>query len=258
MNTTNDVWRSMVNRCLNHNDYVVKPRGMEVRELIGSSYVVEMPAYLNLVDRNINKRFMFAEAHWIVSGSNRLSGVKPYMKGYANFSDDGVFLRGAYGPKVVDQLGYVVDTLEKDNDSRQAVLTIWRERPGPSKDIPCTVAMQFFIRNANLHSIVTMRSQDIILGFTYDVFTFSMIAKAVQMLLQERNVFVGLGNLHVNPGSLHLYEQHYKDAEKWIVTSREDNDLTAKVSTLQFVDSYEELLKTLEGLANEQEKGNTK
>jgi thymidylate synthase len=42
---------------------------------------------------------------------------------------------------IKQQLDYVVEALVKDNDSRQAVLTIWRPSPAPSKDIPCTVSI---------------------------------------------------------------------------------------------------------------------
>lgn len=245
MNETNKIWKDKLRKTLDNPDYVVSPRGMEVREEINGSYAVPMPAYISLVERKVNEPFMFAEAAWIISGSNRLDEITPFMKGYANFSDDGVFMRGAYGPKVVDQLGYVTDSLEKDLDTRQAVMTIWRERPGPSKDIPCTVAMQFLVRDNKLNAITTMRSQDIVLGFTYDVFTFSMIAKSVQLLLNERGHRVGLGTLFVNAGSLHLYEKHYNDAKRWLDNGKTDPYLETEVSLLDQVETYPELIKEL-------------
>jgi thymidylate synthase len=246
MNKTNGIWQCRVDDLLVHYDIISSPRGMEVKEVIGGGYLVPMPAYLDLVDRKINTGFMFAEAHWICSGNNRLSALTPHIKGYARYSDDGVFLRGAYGPKVVDQLGYVVDTLVEDNDSRQAVLTIWRERPGTSKDIPCTVMMQFLIRGGKLHMVSTMRSHDIVLGFTYDVFTFSMVAMSVLLLLKERGINVELGNLHVNAGSLHLYSDYYERAATWVKSTERDLTIQAKVEeTLKGVKTYEELLDRL-------------
>lgn len=251
-NPTNDEWKKKVEETLWDYDQIVSPRGMQVREKINGHYTVPMPAFIDLVDREVNASFMFAEAAWILSGSNRLSDITPYMKGYAKFSDDGEFMRGAYGPKVVDQLPYVVEALENDIDSRQAVLTIWRERPGPSKDIPCTVAMQFFIRahkteeEPKLHAVVTMRSNDIILGFTYDVFTFSMVAKAVQLLLAERGIDVTLGNLHVNAGSLHLYDNYYDRAEKWLDSEKRDRSIgKAVIEVLDRATTYEELIESL-------------
>lgn len=250
MRQTNKVWQKLLKDTLNKPDYEVSPRGMQVKEKINGSYKVPMPAYLNLKARKVNYSFMFAEAAWIISGSNRLSDITPYMKGYRNFSDDGIFLRGAYGPQVVDQLGYITDTLEDDKFSRQAVLTIWRQRPGKSKDIPCTVAIQALIRDDLLHLVVTMRSNDIVLGFTYDVFTFSMIGKAIQLLLRDRGVDVDLGELNVNAGSLHLYEKHYEDAIEWYIKKEENDEIKVEVDSLADVETYEDLITTLWELAN--------
>jgi thymidylate synthase len=248
---TNKVWQEQVELSLVHFDNVVKPRGIEVRERIGRSYQVSMISYLDLKSRKVNVPFMFSEAAWILSGSNRLSEVAKYMRVYENFSDDGIFLRGAYGPKIVDQLGYIVDTLELDPDTRQAFLNIWRERPGSSKDVSCTTGMQFFIRDNTLEMVVNMRSQDIILGFTYDVFTFSMVGKAVQLLLKERGIQVGLGNLQVNVGSLHIYERHYKEAESWIADSEIDQSISNYVIKLEDSQSYENLIANLNEQAHQ-------
>ena len=250
-NDTNLVWQRKVEECLVHPDYVSKPRGMEVREVLSGHYEVPMPAYLDLTARKVNVPFMFAEAAWIISGSNRLADIEPYMSVYKNFSDDGVFLRGAYGPKVVDQLGYVVDAIEKDNDTRQAVINIWRERPGVSKDIPCTVSMQFLLREGVLNMVVTMRSQDIVLGFTYDVFTFSMVAKAVQLLLKERGVEAELGTLFLNAGSMHIYERHYGSGNIWVDETDRDPGIAKAVLKATTAHTYVELIERLREVADE-------
>lgn len=228
-NYSNLIWEQLVSQLVVKPDYVVSPRGMKCSELINGRYIVPMPAYLDLEARHVNVGFMFKEAAWILSGSNRLSDLTDYIPGYANYSDDGVFMKGAYGPKVVDQLPYIVEALSTDQSSRQAVLTIWRERPGQSKDIPCTVAMQFLIREDKLHLITTMRSQDIVLGYTYDIFTFSMIAEAVKLLLKTQGIIVTLGNLHVNAGSLHLYDDYFERAKRWAGTSIRDGDISTAV-----------------------------
>lgn len=246
INESTKTWQELVKRCYSEYDYISKPRGMEVREIINGSYTVPIPAYINLNARGVNIGFMFAEAAWIISGSNRLDELTPYMKGYANFSDDGIFMRGAYGPKVIDQLGYVVDSIEKDNDTRQAVLNIWRERPGQSKDIPCTLNMQFLLREGKLHAVVNMRSNDVILGVTYDMFTFSMVAYSVVLLLRARGIDVDPGSLLVNAGSLHLYEKHYESAKRWVETNTSHSEVPNRVDeVLVGVSTYQELIDSL-------------
>lgn len=250
-NETNLVWQSKVAECLDLFHYTSEPRGMEVKERISGHYEVPMPAYIDLTSRKVNVPFMFAEAAWIISGSNRLADIQPYMDVYKNFSDDGVFLRGAYGPKVVDQLGYVVDAIESDNDTRQAVINIWRERPGASKDIPCTISMQFLLREGVLNMVTTMRSQDIVLGFTYDVFTFSMVAMAVQLLLKDRGVEVELGTLFLNAGSMHIYERHYDQGRTWVDETERNHEIAKAVLKATTVHSYTELIDSLKREADE-------
>ena len=226
-------------------DFVVSPRGMEVREQLGGQYTVPMMAFIDNADRKVNYDFMFAEAAWVSSGSNRLSDLTTTMKRYADYSDDGVTLNGAYGPKVVDQLGYIVKTISEDIDTRQAFLNIWRERPGPSKDIPCTTSMQFLAREGKLNMIANMRSHDIVLGSTYDIFTFSAVANSVRLLLKNKGIDLDLGDLTVNAGSLHLYERHYEDIDRWAKSENINTEIGARVLRVMQAETYEDWIKLL-------------
>ena len=185
----------------------VSVRGKETREVLGHSLCFPMErAILNCPPRNLSYDFMYREAWWILSGQNRVDLLASHAPSIRRFSDDGIRLSGAYGPKVVDQIGYVVDTLNHDPSSRQAVINIWRERPGMSKDIPCTLSAQFLIRDNHLHMVITMRSSDMWLGLPYDVFTFTMLACQVGL---ELNKFHGLnlklGNCYHTAASRHVY-----------------------------------------------------
>lgn len=169
---------------------------------------------MQIPERKLGYRFMLAEAWWILTGQNKLTSIDKYSKHIKEFSDDGTFFMGAYGPKVVDQLPYVLDCLVSDPSTRQAVISIWRERPRPSKDIPCTLSLQFLIRDSRLNCIATMRSSDIWLGWPYDVFNFSMISKYICELLHQKGFPVYLGDLYFTAGSQHLYEQNFEAANK--------------------------------------------
>jgi thymidylate synthase len=197
--------------------YPSSPRGKPILERLATQLQVDMEyPVLNVAARKLGYKFMAAEAFWILTGDNRVETIAPYSKAIAGFSDNGTTFDGAYGPMVASQLDYVVQTLVKDNDSRQAVMTIWRPNPAPSKDIPCTVAVQFFIRDGFLHCIDTMRSSDIWLGVPYDVFNFSSLAMQVALALREHGVHVQLGVLTLQAGSQHLYEVN-KDAAQLVL-----------------------------------------
>lgn len=193
------------------------PRGMRVKELRGISVCFDMRRPLvTKPARNLGYRFAPAEAAWILGGDNRVERIKRYSRFIWEFSDDGFFYQGAYGPKVVDQLSYVCDMLSADPDTRQAVMNIWRENPRPSRDIPCTLSYQFMIREGRLHVIQSMRSSDAWLGYPYDVFNAAMLAGYVMLNLRCRKekgrTGVGLGTHTMLIGSSHLYEKNWEQA----------------------------------------------
>ena len=108
-----------------------------------------------------------------------------------------------------DQWKMVKQLLKNNPNSRQAVIHIKEPRDlvnRPSKDVNCTIAMQFLLRDNKLDLIVTMRSNDIWLGLPYDVFNFTCMQ--IQMAME---LGVNIGVYYHNAGSLHMY---IKDKEK--------------------------------------------
>jgi len=70
-----------------------------------------------------------------------------------------------------------------------------------AKDVPCTLAIEFRIRNGRLNMRAIMRSQDILWGMANDLPTFSFLQEIVASLLN-----VEMGTLTVTVGSFHVYE----------------------------------------------------
>ena len=105
----------------------------------------------------------------------------------------------------------LINTLKRDLDSRQAVLSIHEPRDiaACSKDIPCTCVIQFLVRDNKLNCIVYMRSNDLYLGLPYDVFSFTMLQ---ELLAKQLNV--GLGSYRHCVGSLHVYKRHYEKIKR--------------------------------------------
>ncbi len=217
------------------------PRGRGTHELINGHACFDMTRpVITTVDRKLNYKFMAAEAYWILSGRNDVEFLSRHVSVMKNFSDDGVFLSGAYGPAVVDQLPYIVKTLTDDKESRQAVMTIWRPRPGPSKDIPCTISVQFLIRSNMLYTVYNMRSSDVWLGVPYDWFSFSCLSAYVALLLRKQYPHLCLGTLSYNAGSCHMY---FDDVEKY--TSMAVNTQTVNGLFLNRFNHAEDLLRVL-------------
>ena len=220
-NNANDCWLQLLNIVVK-NGRLTLPRGYKCLEHMNVH--TEFPMSQPIVTcsaRKLGYKFMYAEAFFILSGGFLVSDIAPWSKKISNYSDDGVTFFGAYGPKVQEQLQYVVQTLFKDPWSRQAVMTIWRENPPPTKDVPCTISIQFLIRDNKLHCIDNMRSSDLWMGFPYDVFNFSMLSSMVILdYYQLTGVHLELGNLYMNLGSAHIYSQQFDDVH-FVLTSPE-------------------------------------
>ncbi|WP_405681183.1 thymidylate synthase [Streptomyces sp. NBC_00868] len=187
----------------------VKPRGMATTEVIGAHLTLTNPRrrLISLPPvRVLNAAFAAAEATWILSGSDG-EWIYIYNQRMAQYSDGGT-LRGAYGPRMRawrpghDQLDHVRRTLLADPDSRRALIQLYdpdRDVPHHS-DVPCTLGYRFYLRDGRLEMHTTMRSQDLWLGFCYDVFTATVLHE-----LMAHWIGAKLGAYHHHVDSLHLY-----------------------------------------------------
>lgn len=216
-------WHSLLAALLS-DGRAVAPRGqatVEVLHHVSLTVDLRRPVVTDPA-RRLNYRFMAAEALWIAAGRDDLAPLTAVNPKMADFSDDGRTLAGAYGPRIRPQVPYVVDCLVRDRDTRQAALTIWTPSPGPSKDVPCTIAMVFSIRERRLYQHVFMRSSDAWLGIPYDIFSFSLLAAEVACRYNIRPVVVrpiGLGHLTITCTSSHLYEQHFEAARSIVANA---------------------------------------
>jgi thymidylate synthase len=190
----------------------VSPRGMATMEVLGAHLHLTNPRrrLVNLPPtRVINPAFAVAETLWILSGSDD-PWIFRYNRNLTRYTDDGR-LQGAYGPRMrrwrgrIDQLDQVRAILTRDQDSRQAVVQLFdpeRDTRG-HRDVPCTLSYRFFIRDGRLHMHTTMRSQDLWLGFPYDIFATTILQELLAGWLR-----VEVGEYHHFVDSLHLYDNH--------------------------------------------------
>ncbi len=192
------------------------PRGMETKEFIPGIIQIENPLsrIISLQSRKMNLFYAMIETLWYMNGDDEVAPLVHYNKRMVNFSDDGKTLHGAYGARLIkknqtldkSQFGLVYDKLTKDASSRQAVAIIWdpwRDHT-LTKDVPCTIGFIFTIRENKLHMTTIMRSNDIVLGTTYDIFAFTMFQEFL-----ARKLHVGLGPYTHIANSFHIYSNNY-------------------------------------------------
>jgi thymidylate synthase len=231
--------------CLAHlmeNGMVANPRGTTTRELLNYNISLFNPRnrIINFKDRKTNLKYLLGELVWYFKGSNDPAGILPYAKFWDSIRNSGTeegydagTVNSNYGHRLFgdstlpafktrgdtwqfSQWNETVALLQKDKDSRQAIMNIHvpSDRHDGNKDVPCTLTLHWFIRSNMLHLIVNMRSNDIVLGFTNDVFQFTMLQEAMQVQLKETYPDLELGQYYHNAGSMHVYDRHFEMAGK--------------------------------------------
>lgn len=214
--TVNEAWELWFKALKKQHKEDSSRDGQVCGEILNAVTVIADPTR-NIVSSPIRKmpmRYALGELLWYLSGSNRLEDIKQFSKAWDSLSDDGKTINSAYGYRIFEKFGFnqwehVKQLLTADPNSRQAVIHIKEPNPAKTKDLPCTVCLQYFIRDGKLHATTYMRSNDIWLGFPYDVFTFT----SLQMML-AMSLGVGVGTYTHIAGSLHLYTRNLpKDTE---------------------------------------------
>jgi thymidylate synthase len=226
-NNMNHLYYELVKQVNENPDFVSNPRGMNTKESLASTFMLTNPRarLIDSKERKVNYSFAVGELIWYLSANNSLSFIKRYNSRLEQFSDDGFTLNSAYGLRIFgtnnsrenSQFQNAIIELTKDRSSRRAIVHILdkNEAFNKSKDIPCTCTLQFFIRDNKLHLHTHMRSNDVFWGVPYDVFSFTVIQEIMTDLLNCVDGFnLELGNYYHTAGSLHIYERHFKDAEK--------------------------------------------
>jgi thymidylate synthase len=194
----------------------VAPRGLEIIEIENFSYT--LPSYvrfMNYPDRKLNLNYIKKEFLWYLHGNKFDTSIAEHASIWKNLINDDGSINSNYGQYVfgeIKQFEYVYRTLANDKDSRRASIMILSKDHllSDTKDIPCTYAINFRIRNNTLNMTVHMRSQDAIFGAGNDIPAFSFIHEMMYNYLKLVYPDIQYGTYHHVVDSFHIYKKHYQ------------------------------------------------
>ncbi|MCE5320518.1 MAG: thymidylate synthase [Bacteroidales bacterium] len=197
---------------------------------------------VTIAERKWNPILPYAESLWLAAGRNDLEIVGHYLKNMKNFSDDGFFIRGGYGPRLrnyngisndykiqnrnnidiseyknseVDQFKYIDLNFRNDINTRQAIINIGDppkdcfDENGclkETKDFPCTRLLHFQKQpiDNKLNLTVYMRSNDFMWGASaVNIFNFTFIQEYFAQILH-----LEIGEYYHIANNFHYYEKH--------------------------------------------------
>jgi thymidylate synthase len=216
--TLDDLLRKVYPVLLEQGAPVAASRGAN-SEIIGVLIELERPrARLSRTETRGRPFSALGELLWYLTKDNRLDFILPYIPAYADDSEDNSTVHGGYGPRIFrqrdhDQFENVIKQLKDSATSRRAVIQIFdaEDNGRRHKEVPCTLSLQFLLRDGKLNLIASMRSNDAYLGLPHDVFCFTMIQEMVARILG-----VDVGTYRHFVGSMHLYEKDREHARRYL------------------------------------------
>lgn len=194
----NEVRVSNVNQALQEGFWHLKVSGIQEQSRNGPVCVAPDPlvtTYMRPTERvlfcpkrDANHTFHLMEAIWMLAGENNVEWLLQFNSKFDQYAEPDGSMHGAYGHRWRrhfggDQIINVIDKLQADPHTRQAVIAMWSPEDdlvGDWKDRPCNTHIYFDMRNNMLNMTVCCRSNDALWGaYGSNVVHFSMLQELI-------------------------------------------------------------------------------
>ena len=202
--------------------FTIDKTGAKTIELIGASFIADEPAIFG----EVNYDYVQEELDWYESESTNINDIRdepPQAWKYA--ANKHGEINSNYGhliwsDKYHNQYGHVLDELLANPDGRRASMiynrpSIWMEYNENGKsDFICTNSVTYYIRDSILHSVVQMRSNDVVFGYKND---YAWQREVMKRLVRDYNALstydtgniIEEGHITWQVQNLHVYERHF-------------------------------------------------
>ena len=209
-------------------NFVIDRNGSKTIELLGASFHASEPAIFGTP----NQEYIDAELAWYESQSTNINDIygtdfdskRPPAAWKMTANDHGE-INSNYGhlifsDKYYNQYGCVLDELLENPDGRRASMiynrpSIWLEfNENGKSDFICTNSVTYYIRDSILHSVVQMRSNDVVFGYKND---YAWQREVMRRLVRDYNGLslyddgaqIEEGSITWQVQNLHVYEKHF-------------------------------------------------
>jgi len=198
--------------------------GVDTISYFGAFYRVDLSeGFPLLTTKKMEWKSLLYEVLWYLSGEEHIRNLKQHTKIWDAWADEDGRLQTAYGrfwrrypvPEksaaldgeifvdenhpfvkkesngalVFDQVGWVINEIKKNPNSRRLVITAWHPANAViSKLPPCHYTFAFNVSNGKLNCHLTQRSGDIALGIPFNLAAYSILT---QIIAQETNLEPG-------------------------------------------------------------------
>lgn len=158
---------------------------------------------MTVAGRGFNQQYAVIEKMEYLYGRIDFPRMLFYNKHMTTWANEHGYMDDSYGDRFNYWLTYIYHELQNEN-SRRAVLPLYgMQDRHESKAIPCPLALIFVLRDGILDLNVKMRSNDLYMGFPYDVESFCFIQEVMAVWLGAK-----VGRYVHEVTSMHIYKEH--------------------------------------------------
>ena len=208
-----EIYYNCVRNIRSNGEVIDAGMGGNTLEIINQQITLDDPRLLGIHDesRKWNEDYAIAEFLWYIGRDRKVGIMDQFASIWGKIKDEKGEVESNYGEYIFGhQWFWIVNELEADMHSRRAVIPIHKlsHKFKNDYDHPCTMYIQFLIRDHKLHLIWNMRSCDLIYGLCNDMFCAALILQLMNNEMKH-DYLIELGSVTFNIGSLHVYEKHW-------------------------------------------------
>ncbi|HEY5596882.1 MAG TPA: thymidylate synthase [Candidatus Bipolaricaulota bacterium] len=173
-----------------------------------------------LTTKKLHTRSIFHELLWFLRGE---TNVRSLRENGVTIWDEWADERGELGPiygyqwrswptcdgGFVDQLGQVVEQIQRQPHSRRLIVSAWNVSDLPKMKLPpCHVLFQFYVAQGRLSCQLYQRSADVFLGLPFNIASYALLTAMV-----AQATCLAPGDFVHTLGDVHLYLNHQEQAK---------------------------------------------
>ena len=230
---------------LNCTEKIEGRNGITYRSEVPNMAVFSSAPYITC--RPVAWKNALREWEWFMSGSTQIKELHDSVKHWWDpFAKNGELYNG-YGEQFrsfngwdwddsdaikIDQILNVINLIKTKPTSRRIVLSVWNSAEMTKASLPCchNTATQFLVRNDGTLDLQTyQRSCDVMLGLPHNWIQMWAFLQWIAHLTDKK-----VGKLIWFGGDVHIYEEHYKIAQK---VASYDLDFCAESPSLIYTSS---------------------
>jgi thymidylate synthase len=168
-----------------------------------------------LTTKKLHLKSIICELLWFLKGDTNIGYLNDHgVRIWNEWADESGNLGPTYGHQwrswpdyaggYIDQISEVVNTLQKNPDSRRMIVSAWNVGDIPQMKLPpCHCFFQFYVADGKLSLQLYQRSADIFLGVPFNIASYALLLKMMAQVTGFRE-----GDFIHTFGDAHIYTNH--------------------------------------------------